>query len=480
MKFQRQVAILIIVGSVLAGLLCDLLVRQTLLGLNFLLFTLIWVAVCFGFVLRRRQSLPSPITYGLIAVTNAVFVCWRAEPAVQTWSAWTALFALALLATTVFFENFKELPLLQRFPAALSHLKHTAHQAPTTLGEAVSQRPAKPLHINRGVIGAAGLAVVFIILFASADQIFGKSFDWAGTALSNLADLLSSYDIGRFFTVSFWATISLIVLFGLFSRRHAPATARAIKPSLTGRDAVTILATLVVIFAVFVLVQLRYLFAGGSLPSGLTYASYAHRGYGQLLLATLLATAVVKYIISALKTPATIRVKLLAAALIVLNGVVVLSAWKRLSLYETTYGWTMLRFVARLGLICILLGSVSVLAWLWGKLNSRQLYASNWYIIVAVLMSAAVLNPAGIIARKNIAERTSRTVILDTDYLMSLSPDAWPAICSSAPSLKTSHPLEYRQLRTEFEEYQPETSRGLSRHHTAEKSYVDRYKHCLK
>ena len=46
-------------------------------------------------------------------------------------------------------------------------------------------------------------------------------------------------------------------------------------------------------FAVFVFVQLRFLFGGATLPDGITYADYARSGYGQLLLLAVLASGVV-------------------------------------------------------------------------------------------------------------------------------------------------------------------------------------------
>ena len=316
-------------------------------------------------------------------------------------------------------------------------------------------------------------------LFASADQVFSRSFSWVGDTLTSLGDLLEGYNIGRVLTIGFWTVMSMTALFVLLQQLPSKVKSSVLKPTLSRRDADTMLWTLSIIFAIFVILQLRYLFKGGALPDGLTYASYAHRGYGQLLVATLLASVVIKYVVTTLKTVATKHTKMVATALVVLNSIVILSAWKRLSLYEATYGWTMTRFVARLGLVCILLGSIALVAWLWGKLNSRQLYASAWYIVVGVLMTAAVLNPEGIIANKNISERTNRTVTLDTYYLANLSPDAWPAICATAPDLIDTNQREYQGLISDLYQRKPGHNQGLSRHYTSTQRYSQNYADCL-
>lgn len=479
-RFRRGEVLTLILGSLLLGIVTDTLVRQEQLGLNFLLFVGLWVVACLAAMFWRTQrSLRTPLVYASLATVNAWLVFWRASPLVQFWSVVIALTTLAMLATTVFVVNYRELPLVDRVSTLVKRIQLTVQRLPKDLSAGLSQRSTVHRQVNRGVVGAVGLALIFTTLFVSADQVLGQSFSWVGNALRSLGDFIHGYNMGRLFTVAFWTVASMSALRMLVQPLPAESTDRHIAKTLTQRDANTMLWTLSGVFAVFVLVQLRYLFAGGALPDGLTYASYAHRGYGQLLVATLLASAVVKYVVSALRESAQIKTRWLATTLVLLNSVVVLSAWKRLSLYETTYGWTLTRFVARLGLICILLGSVALVAWLWNRLSSKQLYTSSWYVLVGVLMTAAVLNPEGIIARKNITERPGRSVVLDTSYLTNLSADAWPAICATAVQLRNNHVVEYANLKSLHHLNVPTQNHGLSRHHTNTATYTQTYTTCL-
>ncbi len=480
MKLSRNSTLQVIFIGLFLGLFTDMLVRQSVFGLNFFIFVALWSGFCLLAALDNNRQVRLPVTYAVLALTSAAVVFWRAAPLVQFWSVMISLVSLSLLASTAFVDDYRDLPLSARLPVFFDRFRRKSLAAPKELAAGLSQQRISGIKINRGFLGAAGLAVVFITLFASADQVFGRGFSWLGDTLQALSDMLAGYDVGRIITIGFWTALSVVALLLLMQRSPAKVSPAVIKQTLSQRDTDVMLWTLSVIFAVFVALQLRYLFAGGALPDGLTYASYAHRGYGQLLVATLLASAVIKYVISALKKTPHAQTKYLAVALVALNGIVILSAWKRLSLYEATYGWTITRFVARLGLVCILLGSVALVVWLWGKLTSRQLYAAGWYILVGVLMTAAVLNPEGIIARKNITERSDRNVPLDTSYIAHLSPDAWPAICGASPELRQDYSSEYRYLQAELQRNGNERNHGLSRHYTNTQAYTEKYDGCLK
>ncbi|QQS20117.1 DUF4173 domain-containing protein [Candidatus Saccharibacteria bacterium] len=480
MQLSRDFTLKVILVGLILGMITDVLVRQTIFGLNFFIFVGLWAGICLLAIIAQNRQLRLPVTYTTLALINAALVVWRVAPLVQFWSVVISLVSLGLLATTAFVENYRDIPLVARIPLLFSRFRRACLSLPKDLSDGLGRRTDKRIKINRGIVGAVILGVVFVALFASADQIFSSGFSWLGDIFRSLSNRLQGYNVGRLFTFGFWAILSMVALLLLLKPQPAKVSPAVIKPTLTLRDADTILWTLSIIFAAFVVLQLRYLFAGGTLPDGLTYATYAQRGYGQLLVATLLASAVIKYVMTALKTSAHTRTKALATALVILNSIVILSAWKRLSLYEATYGWTMARFVARLGLVCILLGSVALIVWLWGKLNSRQLYASGWYIVVGVLMTAAVLNPEGIIAHKNIAERQNRSISLDTSYLANLSPDAWPAICAAAPELRQGYSAEYQNLQAEMHQKGIARNHGLSRHYTNTLAFAKKYDSCLK
>jgi hypothetical protein len=199
------------------------------------------------------------------------------------------------------------------------------------------------------------------------------------------------------------------------------------------------LGSLVALFAAFVAVQLAVLFGGHDhvlRTTGLSYADYAHEGYGQLMAAAALTLAVIAGAWRWARRPGPADERLLRAllaALCVLCLVVLASALERLRLYEQAYGFTRLRLLADANILWL----GAVLALVLGVLATGR---AGWLPRALVLVSAlgalafAVTNPDGRIAARNV-ERHAVTGRLDLDYLGSLSPDAVAAAAVLPPHL---------------------------------------------
>ena len=149
---------------------------------------------------------------------------------------------------------------------------------------ALPQAPAgRAVADERGAALAGVLVTVFGLLFASADEAFAQL---AGDALP------TSWDVGPGRLVAFAAVLAVAGAL-VAATRTAPAVA---PPRHTlGRGEWHVgLAALTALFAAFVAVQLAVLFARHDHvleTRGLTYADYAHQGFGQLLLVAALVLA---------------------------------------------------------------------------------------------------------------------------------------------------------------------------------------------
>ena len=490
MKFTSRNSITFFASTLLIGLITDILLRQPIFGLNFLVLTVIWIAIMLHVVKVKKNSKLRFYIFLSFAVLNTFVVYLRIEPVVQIWSVIITLIALSFMAGMLYADNFMQLTITNRIIESLTGMTSLVKADAKKMSAVLSNKNvnAKQIHISNGVVIAIILGLVFIGLFSSSDTVFQSQFKFIGDAFRSVADWLGQFNIGRIISTIFWAVISGVILLVIISRRsHVKPLVLASRKIYSKNDTTIILSTLSAIFSIFIIIQIKYLFAGGNLPGNLSYADYARKGYGELLLATMLASAVIYSTLAYVKdTSRNIYNTILSNLLVVLNSIVVFSAWRRLSLYESAYGWTMTRFVARLGLICILLGSILLLAWVNKRLTSKQLFGYCWYVVAVVLTAAALLNPIGIITQKNLVERSSREVKLDIDFLNQLSADSLPALCKYAPSLKTNYPDEYKALQTIKSQgnkvYFPpnEINNGLSAHNTSTKNFKQTYYACLK
>lgn len=480
MKESKKAFLWIGLLAVTIGIFYDIALRASLYGLNATLIIMLWVVICLVLAYKRRLITAGLLTEAAFAIVAAILIFVRASAVVQFWLTIIGFAMLVLLTIRLSVANSSDLSIFQRYRVLLAQCSISLRTGPSRLLRALQSQNTRQKHIPPGVLIASVLVVVFLLLFATADQIMGTWFSGLTNGFEWLFTIFGDDFPGHIVVTVFWSVVSFFILTTLYVRSKVTvATGPQLRRFLSINDARIIFAALISVFAVFVAIQLRYLFIDGTLPAGLTYASYARQGYGQLLIATALAAMVIKYVLSSIKTDYARTEKILATVLLLLNAFIILAAWKRLSLYETAYGWTMLRFMAHVGLVTIGLGSITLLGWVWQRFSSRTFYRLQWYTLAGVLLLTAVLNPDGIVAGKNITERPHRTASLDTIYLSSLSADSLPAVCKHASSLAQQHPDEYEALKNAQINRLSHKNLGISRHYTQTKQYLDSYANCL-
>ena len=284
----------------------------------------------------------------------------------------------------------------------------------------------KGLRIAATVAVSVALLVVFGSLFASADAAFADLIDQA----------VPDIDGG---TVARWIFVFAVSAFVL----GGAAFLRAGPPDLTGLEQAgkrrvarlewaVPLTLLVLLFAMFVAVQLTVLFGGSRHvldTDGLTYAEYARGGFWQLLIVTGLTLVVLA--VAARWAPRDTKtdrmlIRAVLGALAVLTLVIVASATHRMDLYADTYGLTRLRLLVAL---CeVWLGLVFVMILVAGiRLTGLWLPRAVVGAAVLGLLGLAGANPDRLIADHNVT-RYEQTDRIDTYYLSTLSADAVPAL----------------------------------------------------
>jgi hypothetical protein len=281
--------------------------------------------------------------------------------------------------------------------------------------------------LGRGLLLAAPLLVVFGALFVAADQVFQA---FVTDAVPNGEEVLSH---GVLIVAFAWIAAGLLREYLI---RREPFEAD-VRPSFTlGRTEIAVvLGSLNLLFFAFVLVQIRYLFGGSALVedrTSLTYAEYARHGFFELVTVAALVLPLL-LLGDWLRRRDTRRDDLvfraLAGVLLVLLGVVMVSALQRMRLYQREYGLTELRVYTTAFMIWLAV----VFAWAAATVlrSRRELFAigalASGFAAIFVLNA---LNPDALIARTNL-DRPN----LDVAYLSGLSDDATPTLVDALPRL---------------------------------------------
>lgn len=266
------------------------------------------------------------------------------------------------------------------------------------------------------------------ILLAVGDASFGQR-------LSIIADHVFALPMTSVVRVGFVFSIVTPIAGGLIAyalrrREHrvAPSTSKII--SLGATESFGVVGGLALVALAFGLNSAECALSPNAcvLPSSYTYAMYAREGFFQLLVAAGITLGVLIVVPprAALATPSLRSGFRLVCTLLVLASLPMLaSAFRRLGLYEASYGFTGERVWAQACslLIALMLAWRGVTLWTWPWRFGVGALVSG----VAVLIGMNLFNPDAFIARENLA-RTSSSVVVDRAYLGTLSADASPVL----------------------------------------------------
>jgi hypothetical protein len=287
--------------------------------------------------------------------------------------------------------------------------------------------------VGRALVVAVPILLTFGGLFFAADAVFAAQVE---EVVSIDFSQLRSHLLWTLF--GSWLAVAL-----LWSGIAVPAPddldAELPEPSRFNLfETVIVLGPLVVLFALFVVVQVRYLFGGEEAVQSsldLTYAQYARRGFFELVIASaLLLPVLVGFNWARKRGPAsTLLFGGFATALVALLFVVMASAWQRLSIYVDAFGLTELRFYAAAVLPWL------VVAFVWFLISVARRRRGDFFpgAALAALCALLVLNlvsPDAVIAGSNTA-RLGSGRSFDGAYTASLSADAVPRLINSLDSM---------------------------------------------
>lgn len=424
------------VVALILGLLFNYCFFDKQIGISFFVYIVLLLAGLFGmlwfFNIAYNKAvlwyLPLIVFFsGMIAIRDSMFLLF--------WNFVVTIGLLILMSHHLTGKSLKDYLLFDYVKTAfLLPLKSLAKSFSAigrmlTVGKGLKENQ-KSSQVIKGIVITLPLLVFFLVLLSSADLVFNR-----------LISSLFKFNINPATAAQvWWALFFTFIWLGAYvfilekAVPKASERAAGIPPGYKfgNIEAGILFGTLNVLFLVFVVIQIKYLFAGQSAITdlGLTYAEYAHKGFGELIAVALLTFGLIfateKYI-EKKDSHHFPFFKSLSAILVVLVLVIMASAFLRLSLYEQAYSFTLLRILVQ-GFILWL---AAVFLWLGYKILFRMedhTFALGIFLsVVAFFFIFNLLNPDALIARKNI-ERFAKADKLDGAYLSGLSADAAPEV----------------------------------------------------
>ena len=288
----------------------------------------------------------------------------------------------------------------------------------------------------RGAALAVPVVLVFALLLANADPLFASLRD------------------GIWETIAQWVVVPKIVFFIVlltivlgaygFAVRGAaletPTLDAPLFPALRLGDTerLIVIGSVASLFALFLILQVSYLFgnAPAVVGSGFTFAEHARRGFAELtIVATLCAVLIIVLERYAERGPRDALIRVVELVVVVELVFLLVSAFRRVALYEAAYGFTTSRVYAQayMHVMTVLLALLGFE--IRGGLNVGRL--TRHAALTGALAFVAMLywNHEGWIAERDVG-RYEKTGKLDEVYLtMDLSANALPAVVAALPRL---------------------------------------------
>jgi two-component system, OmpR family, sensor histidine kinase BaeS len=299
--------------------------------------------------------------------------------------------------------------------------------------------------IVRGVAIAAPIALVFALTLAGADPVLTH---WRSAVLLWVENIR----VGPTAAVFVCLAVLALGTFGLALKGFSGVSETLAFDgppswSIGQAERSIVVAGVAIVFGCFLAVQPTYLFRNVNTlrVSGMSYADYAHQGFGELTIAAALCVILILVLDRHTRrernpdrTAWRARWGYWGPLLLVAEVLVVLaSAWHRLSMYEASYGFTTLRVyvqacIAGVAIALVLLATE--LAGIEGDFDGRR--AARRVAAVAALFVAAFSfgNPERWVVHRNV-ERYRTTGKVDVEYLAGLSLNAAPAVVASFSDL---------------------------------------------
>jgi hypothetical protein len=439
-------------GGFAVSLAVDLLFWQKPFGWSYLVWVglILLAALILGRVEGKR---PHPAALLLMggALLSAALAVWRMEIGTRVYNVLFSLLFMGLACDSLLSGEVLRFRMVDAFlrgaltvfaaiERPISALLRLGEQKKR--GEHPGSWRSVGFPILRGVLLALPVLLVFGLLLASADPVFGQYLEgfFAWLKVDNWFD----FAFRVFYVLVLGFLFSGLLLHAYSEKRHyrRPDGGQGMVQPFLGRiETYTVLGLVLLLFGAFLLVQARYFFGGDTNINldGYTYAEYARKGAEELIIVAVLSLGLYQVLHTVTKLPEKkdrLVLHILLTILMIEVVVILFSSYQRLMLYETAYGFTRIRVRTHLFILWLaaLLALVVVIEWL-GK--SDRFFPVLLAVSFGFVVTQGLLNIDQHIVRQNLARLqgdlpadASRT--LDHYHLSTLSDDAVPAMLDAA------------------------------------------------
>ena len=295
-------------------------------------------------------------------------------------------------------------------------------------------RDRRAAAIMRGVLLAFPVVVLLALLLSQADPTFAALRDLIDQVLKDFS----------FIPRLLFCCLLMICLLGAFGMAlqslsgdvESPESRQTSRRLIGDIERLIILGSIASLFAIFLILQVSYLFGdpGGRIGSGVSYAEAVHRGFAELNVASSICGVLLLLLARHADSGSHRRLlKVLEWTVIIQAQILLISAFYRVNLYEAAYGFTRSRLQVQIYAVVAFIMLALLTIELQGYPLIDRLIRRSLLVAALAFVAPVYANSDAWIARANL-QRYVHTRQLDVPYLTyGLGPDAVPELATEMP-----------------------------------------------
>ena len=274
----------------------------------------------------------------------------------------------------------------------------------------ITKRSAQIWPVVRGIVIALPVLAIFASLLSSADPIFARR-------LGDFVDLFNIENLPEYIFRLVYILVFAYALAGIYlhAAQKSDETVEEktwVSPFLGFTESAIVLGSVVFLFVAFVVIQFQYFFGGQANISieGYTYSEYARKGFGELVAVAFFSLLLLLGLGAITRRENNTQRRIFSNLGVVLVGLVIvmlISAFRRLVLYETAYGFSRLRTYTHVFMIWLGLLLVAVVVL---EMTHRERAVGLAMLLAALgfIISLGLLNVDAFIVKRNIQREVDR------------------------------------------------------------------------
>ena len=264
------------------------------------------------------------------------------------------------------------------------------------------------------------IVIIVLLLLSSADMLFSNIF-------GNFFSLFKKISIGNIIDriiliILLFTYLGSTINYLLYEYKEKKGNSKK-ESKIENYTIKLLLTTLNIIYVVFDFIQIRSLMFHQGLTN-INYAEYARSGFFQLMFISIINLSIL--LISKKSKEDTKYNKIMSVIMVFLTFIIIVSSFLRMYMYESAYGYTLLRLLVYVTLLTEVILLIPTLVYIF---NSKMNILKPYMIIIISIYTLLSLSPVDYFIAKNNINRFYKTGKIDVDYLKNYSTDNITLLC---------------------------------------------------